>query len=77
MRLLVIHGSRAPVLLVDLALMKARSLSVASTRKPSLSNADRAPLTYYSGRRNYQDHAVVLMTTPLYGHNRLVVIDAI
>jgi hypothetical protein len=48
MRLLVIHGSRAPVLLVDLALMKARSLSVASTRKPSLSNAVRAPPTYNS-----------------------------
>jgi hypothetical protein len=46
------------------------------TRKPSLSNAVRAH-TYYSGRLNYENHAVVLMTTPLYGHNRIVVIDAI
>jgi hypothetical protein len=39
-----------------------------------------APLTYKVGRLNYEDredHAVVLMTTPLYGHNRIVVIDAI
>jgi hypothetical protein len=49
MRLPVIHGSRAPVLLV-VALMKAWFLKRAPpTRKRSLSNVATA-LTYYSGR---------------------------
>jgi hypothetical protein len=45
MRLLVMHSSRAPVLLVDLALMKAQFLSVASIRTPAcLMRSARSPI---------------------------------